>query len=131
MRETPPAFARCARAARGFTLIEVLMALAIVSIALAAIVRASSQSITNLGLLEKQSLAMLSAENRMAELRIGAVPAALGVVRSACPQAGVALVCRLEVGVAAGGLRSAGVDVYLPGEDRALASLRTRVAVAR
>lgn len=51
----------------GFTLIEVLMALAIVSIALAAIVRASSLTITNLGLLEPQSLAMLSAENRLAD----------------------------------------------------------------
>jgi len=122
---------RCRAAARpsGFTLIEVLMALTIVSIALAAIVRASSQSITHLGRLEKQSLAMLSAENRLAELRIGSAPASPGVLRTPCPQGEVPLLCRLEVGAAAGGLRNATVDVYLAGDAQSLASLQTRIEV--
>ncbi|RSZ45661.1 MULTISPECIES: type II secretion system minor pseudopilin GspI [unclassified Variovorax] len=112
----------------GFTLIEVLIALAIVSIALAAIVRASSLTITNLGLLEQQSLAMLSAENRLAELRIGQGAAAPGVVRSACPQGGLRLMCRTEAGIAVDGLRTVTVDVYLAEDgERRLASLRTRV----
>lgn len=112
----------------GFTLIEVLIALAIVSIALAAIVRASSLTITNLGLLEQQSLAMLSAENRLAELRIGQGAAAPGVVRSACPQGGLRLMCRTEAAAAADGLRTVTVDVYLAEDgERRLASLRTRV----
>lgn len=112
----------------GFTLVEVLIALAIVSIALAAIVRASSLTITNLGLLEQQSLAMLSAENRLAELRMAQGPVAPGVVRSACPQGGLRLVCRTEAGTAVDGLRSVTVDVYLAEDgDRRLASLRTRV----
>jgi general secretion pathway protein I len=127
--------------ARGFTLIEVLMALAIVSIALAAIVRASSLTITNLGLLQQQSLAMLSAENRLAELRIGPPPATPGVLRSACPQGGMPLVCRTEIGVAAQGLRTVTVDVYGAegaeageggkGSERRLASLHTRVQEGR
>lgn len=111
----------------GFTLIEVLMALAIVSIALAAIVRASSLTITNLGLLEQQSLAMLSAENRLAELRIGQGPSVPGVVRSDCPQGGVRLVCRLETSAAIDGLRTVTVEVYLAEDGgRRLASLQTR-----
>lgn len=117
----------------GFTLIEVLMALAIVSIALAAIVRASSLTITNLGLLEQQSLAMLSAENRLAELRVGQGPFAPGVVRSDCPQGGVRLVCRLETSAAAiDGLRTVTVEVYLAEDGgRRLASLQTRAGEAR
>lgn len=116
----------------GFTLIEVLMALAIVSIALAAIVRASSLTITNLGLLEQQSLAMLSAENRLAELRIGQGPSVPGVVRSDCPQGGVRLVCRLETSAAIDGLRTVTVEVYLAEDGgRRLASLQTRAGEGR
>lgn len=116
----------------GFTLIEVLMALAIVSIALAAIVRASSLTITNLGLLEQQSLAMLSAENRLAELRIGQGPSVPGVVRSDCPQGGVRLVCRLETSAAIDGLRTVTVEVYLAEDGgRRLASLQTRAGETR
>lgn len=120
------------RKAKGFTLIEVLMALTIVSIALAAIVRASSLTITNLGMLEQQSLAMLSAENSLAELRIGQGPAGPGVVRSPCPQGNVRLVCRLEAGATVDGLRLVTVDVYLADNaDRRLASLQTRMPEGR
>jgi general secretion pathway protein I len=116
----------------GFTLIEVLMALTIVSIALAAIVRASSLTITNLGLLQQQSLAMLSAENRVAELRIAQGAMSPGTASSPCPQGGVALTCRVEIGALADGLRAVTVDVYLAEEDkRRLASLQTRLAQAR
>ncbi|MDP9602614.1 UNVERIFIED_ORG: general secretion pathway protein I [Variovorax paradoxus] len=112
----------------GFTLIEVLIALAIVSIALSAIVRASSLTITNLGLLEQQSLAMLSAESRLAELRMAQGPMVPGVVRGACAQGGLRLVCRTEAGAAVDGLRTVTVDVYLAEDgERRLASLRTRV----
>lgn len=118
--------------AKGFTLIEVLMALTIVSIALAAVVRASSLTITNLGMLEQQSLAMLSAENRLAELRMGQSPTGPGAVRNACSQGKVRLVCRLETSVAVDGLRNVTVDVYLAEDgDRRLASLQTRVPEAR
>ncbi|MFH0129868.1 type II secretion system minor pseudopilin GspI [Variovorax sp. VaC1] len=120
------------RGSRGFTLIEVLMALTIVSIALAAIVRASSLTITNLGLLQQQSLAMLSAENLLAELKIGQGPNTPGVIRSPCPQGGVRLVCRLELSPAVDGMRAAAVDVYLAEEGgNRLASLRTRLQETR
>ncbi|MGP6254950.1 type II secretion system minor pseudopilin GspI [Pseudomonas aeruginosa] len=63
---------------RGFTLIEVLVALAIVAIALAAAIRAVGLMTDGNGLLRDKSLALLAAENRLAELRLledGAVPA--------------------------------------------------------
>lgn len=114
---------------RGFTLIEILIALTIVSIALAAIVRASSLTIGNLGLLERQSLAMLSAGNVLAELQLGGAPAAPGVSRSDCPQGGVRFVCRLEVGAVVDGLRPVRVEVYAADNgDRLLATLHTRNA---
>lgn len=120
------------RRSHGFTLIEVLMALTIVSIALAAIVRASSLTITNLGLLQQQSLAMLSAENRLAELQMGQGPSTPGVTRSPCSQGGVRLVCQLELSPAVDGLRAATVDVYLAEEGgNRLATLRTRLQETR
>ncbi|WP_422086738.1 type II secretion system minor pseudopilin GspI [Variovorax sp.] len=120
------------RISTGFTLIEVLIALTIVSVALAAIVRASSLTISNLGLLQQQSLAMLSAENRVAELRIAAGPMVPGTASTPCPQGGVRLVCRVETGAVADGLRNVTVDVYLAEENgQRLASLQTRLAEPR
>lgn len=114
---------------RGFTLIEILIALTIVSIALAAIVRASSLTIGNLGLLERQSLAMLSAGNQLAELQLGGAPSTPGVSRSECPQGGIRFVCRLEIGTVVDGLRPVRVQVYAADdEDRLLATLHTRSA---
>lgn len=55
---------------RGFTLIEVLVALAIVAIALAAAIRAVGLMTDGNGLLRDKSLALLAAESRLAELRL-------------------------------------------------------------
>ncbi|WP_422099197.1 type II secretion system minor pseudopilin GspI [Variovorax sp.] len=116
----------------GFTLIEVLVALAIISIALAAFVRLTSQTATNLGEVERRSLAMLSAQNSLAELQIGALPSA-GLHQVACPQAARPFVCRVQIGPLLGdGTRTVSVDVY-PGidSDRRLASLRSRMPERR
>ena len=51
---------------RGFTLIEVLVALAIVAIALAAAIRAVGLMTDGNGLLRDKSLALLAAESRLA-----------------------------------------------------------------
>jgi len=58
------------RAARGFTLIEVLIALAVVAIALAALVRTGSNAVTTQAELESRTLALWVAENRIAALRL-------------------------------------------------------------
>lgn len=112
----------------GFTLIEVMIALAIVAVALAAFVRMSSQTTTDLGAIEQRTLAMLSAENSIAELRIGNLPAA-GVQWVDCPQADQAFVCRVHIGPSQQGVRTVSVDVY-PGRnsDQHLGSLQTQLA---
>ena len=54
----------------GFTLIEVLVALAIVAVAMAAAVRAVSLMTTSNGVLRDKSIALLAAESRMAEIKL-------------------------------------------------------------
>ncbi|MGE4593829.1 type II secretion system minor pseudopilin GspI [Alcaligenes sp.] len=115
------------RGQAGFTLIEVLIALAIISVALAAFVRITSQTTTNLGHLEQRSLAMLSAENSVAELKISSLPAP-GIQTIDCPQADQPFICRVQIGPTQHGTRSVAVEVYPDrNTDRHLASLRTRL----
>lgn len=111
----------------GFTLVEVLIALAIISVALAAFVRTTSQTTTNLGALERRSLAMLSAENAIALMRIS-LPSQPGVQIIDCPQADQAFVCRVQVGPVQQGLRGIVAEVY-PNRNSSerLASVQTQL----
>jgi general secretion pathway protein I len=111
----------------GFTLVEVLIALAIISIALAAFVRITSQSATNLGVLEQRSLAMLSAQNSLAELQISALPAP-GLRQFACQQADQPFVCRVRTVPSGEGMSTVEVDVYLGRDsDQRVAGLQSRL----
>ncbi|MGJ7573597.1 type II secretion system minor pseudopilin GspI [Variovorax sp. RB2P76] len=121
----------CPRRPSGFTLIEVLIALAIISIALAAFVRLTSQTATNLGKVEQKSLAMLSAQNSLAELQIDSLPSP-GLRQVACPQADQAFVCRVQIGPSQEGMRVVAVDVYLGRDsDQRLANLQSRLPERR
>ena len=82
----------------GFTLVEVLVALAIVAVTLLACVRAMGAMAQSGGELRLRMLAQLSAENRVAFLRASRAFPPTGVLSVECPQAGVALTCRQEVG---------------------------------
>ena len=77
---------------RGFTLIEILIAVAILAIALAATTRAAS--IATDGALETRQrvLATWAAENRVAELRARAVWPATATTRFGTQQGGMSLV---------------------------------------
>src|SRR5256885_5459676 len=66
---SPRRWARRTSMNRGFTLIEVLVALAIVAIALMAALRAAGQATTAAGDLRSRQLAGWVAENRLAEHR--------------------------------------------------------------
>ena len=82
---------------RGFTLIEVLVALGIVAVALLAGLKATGALSRNA---ERQTLAMLGqicAENELVRLRLLRQMPNTGSVQSACPQAGYTLEVTLEV----------------------------------
>jgi general secretion pathway protein I len=82
---------------RGFTLIEVLVALGIVAVALAAGVRATGSLMRNS---ERQSdllLAHLCAENALVDVRLSRQMPAVGDNTSPCEQAGRVLSVRLWV----------------------------------
>ncbi|WP_322994781.1 type II secretion system minor pseudopilin GspI [Castellaniella sp.] len=78
---------------RGFTLIEVLVALAIVGVALAASIRALGQGVNSTQALQQRSLAMLSASNVLADMQLQQGFPPQGKSRQACPQGGLALQC--------------------------------------
>ena len=85
------------KAARGFTLIEVLVALGIVAVALAAGVRSTVSMTRNA---ERQSdvlLAQLCAENAMVNVRLSRQMPAVGDVTTGCQQAGRTLDVTLSV----------------------------------
>lgn len=82
---------------RGFTLVEVLVALTVVAVALMASLRASAALSTNAFELRQRALAQWSAENRLARIRIEREWPALGRRSFDCPQAEVRLVCEEEV----------------------------------
>ncbi len=70
----------------GFTLVEVLVALAIVGVALAASVRAVGVIAQNNAALRAKSLALVSAENQLAELRLSHLLPSPGKQMSPCNQ---------------------------------------------
>jgi general secretion pathway protein I len=96
-RSRPLAGPAAGSATRGFTLIEVLVALAIVAVALAASVRAVGMLSFNDSLLRDKSLAALSAGNRLAELRLEKRFPDLGSLRVPCPQGRLQLECEQRV----------------------------------
>jgi general secretion pathway protein I len=95
---TAPAYRHAARfAARGFTLVEVLVALAIVAIALLAGVQATNALTTNAGRQSDVLLAHLCAENQLAGMRLSRSMPGIGDNDSACEQAGRVFTVRMSV----------------------------------
>jgi general secretion pathway protein I len=76
------------RSATGFTLVEVLVALAVLSFALIAALRASSISVTNSGEIRDRLLAGWVAQNRLAEHRARRDWIPVGVYQGEAVQAG-------------------------------------------
>lgn len=76
----------------GFTLIEVLVALAIIAVAMSAAVRVAGLMTQSSGILRDRSVAMITAQSRMAELRLeGRFP--IGVKAQECDQGRLLLRC--------------------------------------
>ncbi|WP_253207375.1 type II secretion system minor pseudopilin GspI [Verticiella alkaliphila] len=81
------------RRARGFTLVEVLVALAIVAVALAAAVRAAGVVAGTDAGLRMRAMAIAAAENRLAELRLAREFPAPGRIEVDCSHGGYVLRC--------------------------------------
>lgn len=96
----------------GFTLIEVLVALAIIAVAMSAAVRVAGLMTQSSGVLRDRSIAMIAAQSRMAELRLeGKLP--MGVKAVECDQGRLLLRCEQVIGgVENGRLLKVGVQVF-------------------
>ncbi|MCX2545996.1 type II secretion system minor pseudopilin GspI [Pseudomonas sp. COW5] len=96
----------------GFTLIEVLVALAIIAVAMSAAVRVAGLMTQSSGVLRDRSIAMIAAQSRMAELRLeGRLPMGVKVIE--CDQGRLLLRCEQVIGGAENGrLLKVGVQVF-------------------
>ena len=84
-------------ARRGFTLLEVLVALVIVGTALGASLRAVGSLAANSAGLRSAMMATWSAENRLVQIRLAREYPAIGKTSYDCPQGDLHLVCQEEV----------------------------------
>ncbi|MES2297093.1 MAG: type II secretion system minor pseudopilin GspI [Pseudomonadota bacterium] len=95
-----PILSRLARrqpVARGFTLLEVLVALVIVGTALGASLRAVGSLTSNSAGLRSAMMATWSAENRLVQIRLAKTFPATGKNSFDCPQGDLHLLCEEEV----------------------------------
>lgn len=108
----------------GFALIEVLVGLAILSIAMISATRAISSAADTQRALSQRTLALWSADNVLIELRMAHAWPTLGSISFHCPQANYVFVChRVVMATPNPGFRRVEVSVYLREEnDQHLAS---------
>jgi general secretion pathway protein I len=82
---------------RGFTLLEVLVALVIIGLALAASMRAALSLTSTTDYSRQKLLALLTAENRLLELRLARERLEPGEEVESCEQGGIAFTCAQAV----------------------------------
>jgi general secretion pathway protein I len=66
------------RRARGFTLVEVLVAVAVLAIAMGAVISAMARQADNAGYLKQKTLALWVAHNRLTEIQLQSEPPSTG-----------------------------------------------------
>jgi general secretion pathway protein I len=84
-------------AGRGFTLLEVLVALVIIGVALAAAMRGALSLAGNAEDTRLTLLATMTAENRLLELRLARTRLAIGETVLDCEQGGIQFVCEQTI----------------------------------
>ena len=101
----------------GFTLIEVLVALAIIAVAMSAAVRVAGLMTQSSGVLRDRSVAMIAAQTRMAELQLeGRLPT--GVKAVDCDQGRLLLRCEQVIAAAENGrLLKIAIQVFNRNQD--------------
>ena len=122
----------CARSigrSRGFTMIEVLVALAIIAVALAASLRAVGSLATGEADLHRRLLAGWSADNTLVQLRLAHAWPEVGAHSFDCSQGNVQLICTENVSATPNRVfRRVEVAVTTPGRSGNLAQLVTVIA---
>jgi len=102
----------------GFTLVEVLVALAIIAIALMSALRAAGQGTNNVAELRSRLLAGWIAENRLAEHRARADWLPLGIQRGKDSEGGLEFVWREEVIATPNpAFRRIKIDIFADGDE--------------
>ncbi|WP_339538982.1 type II secretion system minor pseudopilin GspI [Pseudomonas sp. RA_15y_Pfl2_54] len=101
----------------GFTLIEVLVALAIIAMAMSAAARVAGLMTQSNGVLRDRSVAMIAAQSRMAELQLeGQLP--IGLKAQDCDQGSLLLRCEQAIATAENGrLLKVGIQVFDRNQD--------------
>lgn len=101
----------------GFTLIEVLVALAIIAVAMSAALRVAGLMTQSNGVLRDRSIALIAAQSRMAELRLeGRLPVGMKAVE--CDQGRLLLRCEQVIGAAQNGrFLKVGIQVFDRNQD--------------
>jgi general secretion pathway protein I len=120
---------RAERAQRGFTMIEVLVALAIIAVALAASLRAVGSLASGEADLHRRLLAGWSADNTLAQLRLTHAWPNVGETSFDCSQGNLQLICTEHVTATPNPVfRRVEVMVTMPGRSGNLAQMVTVVA---
>ncbi|WP_250452674.1 type II secretion system minor pseudopilin GspI [Caballeronia sp. ATUFL_M2_KS44] len=113
----------------GFTMIEVLVALAIIAVALAASLRAVGSLATGEADLHRRLLAGWSADNELAQLRLSRAFPDIGSRTFDCSQGNLKLVCTQRVTATPNPIfRRVEMFVSMPGRSGNLAQMVTVVA---
>jgi len=114
---------------RGFTMIEVLVALAIIAVALAASLRAVGGLASGEADLHRRLLAGWSADNTLAQLRLTHAWPNVGSTSFDCSQGNLQLICTEQVTATPNPVfRRVEVMVTMPGRSGSLAQMVTVVA---
>lgn len=112
------------RPSRGFTLLEILVALAVLAIALTATARGMGAAIDTTAALRDRTLARWVADDRLAQLELGREWPALDTKEGSADMGGRAFRWRQQTSVTpAARMRRVEVSVFAPGVDTPLARL--------
>jgi general secretion pathway protein I len=102
----------------GFALVEVLVGLAILSIAMISATRAIGGAADTQRAISERTMALWSADNALLDLRMARAWPALGTTSSQCPQDNYLFICQRKVMATPNpGFRRVEMGVYLRGSD--------------